>query len=76
MMEIKYKTDTHELKVFATTDEQKKIGRERAWRDSELIRTDELVKLPDYPDDLLPYRILLRDYPNESGFPNNERPTI
>ncbi len=49
---------------------------ERQWRDSELLRTDELVKLPDYPVDLLPYRQLLRDYPQQPDFPNVTRPTI
>jgi len=49
---------------------------ERNWRDLELLRTDELVKLPDYPDNLLPYRILLRDYPSTADFPSGTRPTI
>ena len=48
---------------------------ERTWRDSELVRTDELVKLPDYPIDLLPYRVALRDYPAQPDFPNSTRPT-
>ena len=49
---------------------------ERAWRDSELLRTDEFVKLPDYPVDLLPYRMELRDYPDKFDFPNGDRPTM
>lgn len=49
---------------------------ERAWRDSELERTDELVLLPDYPVDLLPYRVSLRDYPSQPDFPNGIRPTL
>lgn len=57
----------------------KKAGKsttERAWRDSELLRTDEFVKLPDYPIDLLPYRMELRDYPAKFDFPNGDRPTM
>ena len=49
---------------------------ERQWRDAELLRTDELVKLPDYPVDLLPYRVELRDYPDQPGFPDGERPSL
>jgi len=49
---------------------------ERSWRDSELIRTDELVKLPDFPQDLLAYRQLLREYPQSNNFPNGVRPII
>lgn len=49
---------------------------ERAWRDSELSRTDEFVKLPDYPVDLLPYRVELRDYPAKFDFPNGDRPIV
>lgn len=55
---------------------EKKEDTERYWRDSELLRTDELVKLPDYPVDLLPYRIALRDYPGQVDFPNGARPSI
>ena len=50
--------------------------RERQWRDDELLRTDELVKLPDYPQDLLPYRQELRNYPQQEDFPNGTRPTL
>jgi len=53
-----------------------KSNTEREWRDSELLRTDGLVKLPDYPVDLLAYRLELRDYPAQSDFPNGTRPTI
>jgi len=55
---------------------EKKESIERRWRDSELLITDELVKLPDYPVNLLPYRAELRDYPAQSDFPNGTRPTI
>ena len=49
---------------------------ERNWRDAEIERTDKLVILPDYPavDDLLLYRMELRDYPAQTDFPNGTRP--
>ena len=49
---------------------------ERKWRDSELSRTDSLVMLPDYPVDLLAYRVLLRNYPDSDNFPNGTRPAL
>lgn len=55
---------------------EKKEDTERQWRDNELLRTDELVKLPDYPVDLLPYRASLRAYPQQVSFPNGTRPAI
>ena len=48
---------------------------ERKWRDSELLRTDRFVVIPDYPTDLLVYRAALRDYPDADGFPNGVRPS-
>lgn len=50
---------------------------ERAWRDSELFRTDSLVLLPDYPykEQLTVYRQALRDWPATSDFPDT-RPTL
>ena len=59
--------------IFATID---KSVTERDWRDSELLRTDALVVLPDYPANLLSYRLNLRDYPLSVDFPNGTRPTI
>ena len=51
-----------------------KDGLEREWRDSELLRTDRFVVIPDYPSDLLTYRAALRDYPSQPDFPNGTRP--
>jgi len=48
---------------------------ERQWRDSELLRTDRFVVIPDYPSDLLTYRAALRNYPAQDGFPNGVRPS-
>ena len=75
-LETVYKTDTHETKSYKQDDAIVKDIKERSWRDSELVRTDELVKLPDYPVDLLSYRAALRAYPAQVDFPNGERPTV
>ena len=53
-----------------------KSDTERAWRDYELLRTDAFVILPDFPVNLLPYRLELRNYPLSADFPNGIRPTI
>lgn len=53
-----------------------KSAQERQWRDSELLRTDRFVVIPDYPTDLLVYRAELRSYPAQSDFPNGTRPTL
>lgn len=49
----------------------------REWRDSELLRTDPLILLPDYPykEGLTVYRQALRDWPSTSDFPEI-RPTL
>ena len=75
-MNIISQTATHKVESSGVLYVPTKTDTERAWRDSELLRTDELVKLPDYPVDLLPYRVLLRDYPASIDFPNGERPTL
>jgi len=47
------------------------------WRDSELIRTDSLMLLSDYPykDELTIYRQALRDWSATEDFPDT-RPTL
>ena len=47
------------------------------WRDAELARTDILVATPDHPEreNLLAYRIALRNWPSTSDFPAT-RPTL
>lgn len=69
-------TKSHKIEVGGVIVPITKEDAERAWRDSELVRTDELVKLPDYPVDLLLYRAELRDYPAQPDFPDGTRPTI
>ena len=41
------------------------------WRNAELTRTDILVAIPDHPqrEDLLAYRIVLRQWPSTDSFP-------
>lgn len=67
---------THTIQEIAVDPVNAKKAQERTWRDSELERTDKLVILPDFPDDLLTYRQELRDYPVQPDFPNGTRPTI
>lgn len=67
---------THKIESAGTLYVATKEDIERSWRDSELLRTDELVKLPDYPVDLLSYRQLLRDYPQQPDFPSGSRPAL
>ena len=70
------KTSKHEIKSYKPDQGKEKIALERLWRDCELIRTDELIKLPDYPVDLLAYRAALRVYPEQVDFPNGDRPSL
>ena len=52
-------------------------GKEREWRNNELLRTDYFMTIPDYPEKALltKYRVRLRDYPTTVDFPDGERPT-
>jgi len=75
-MKTIYKTAKHTLKIIEVDPLAEKKAKERSWRDSELLRTDELVKLPDYPVNLLAYRVLLRDYPEALNYPNGDRPLL
>ena len=48
----------------------------REWRNSELYRTDPIVAIQDHSlrDSFLAYRVLLRDWPASTDFPET-RPT-
>lgn len=59
-----------------TYQEPNKSDTERQWRDSEILRTDKLIVLPDYPIDLSAYRESLREYPQQPDFPDCDRPSI
>ena len=52
-------------------DDGEFITSQTEWRDSELLRTDSLMLLPDYPykDELTIYRQALRDWPSTEDFP-------
>lgn len=43
----------------------------RLWRNSELERTDEIMKVPDHPEKVAceAYRQALRDWPSTPDFP-------
>tara|TARA_B100000953_G_C17893392_1_gene382016 strand:+ start:306 stop:608 length:303 start_codon:yes stop_codon:yes gene_type:complete len=49
----------------------------RMWRDQELLRTDSLMGLSDYPNTsaLTTYRQELRDWPSTDAFPDTQ-PTL
>jgi len=65
----------HTTKYKIVSVDELKATQERQWRDSELLRTDRFVVIPDYPTDLLTYRDALRNYPDQDGFPNGVRPS-
>lgn len=69
------KCEWHESETQAELDETK-TKEERSWRDSELLRTDALILLPDHPkqEELIAYRVLLREYPLTVDFPYGTRP--
>ena len=56
---------------------EQKEAEGRMWRDHELLRTDSLLLLDDYPqkDGLAAYRQALRDWPSTDDFPDT-RPTL
>jgi hypothetical protein len=59
-----------------------KKNSERAWRDSELKDSDLQIvqalagELGRNLNALKTYRQALRDYPNQAGFPDNQRPEL
>ena len=58
---------------FSYTQEQIE-SQARAWRDSELARTDSIMLLPDYPqkEAMTIYRQALRDWPSTTDFPETK----
>lgn len=52
-------------------------NKERAWRDSELDRTDKFMSVSDYPykEAMVAYRQTLRDWTDSEDFPT-VRPTL
>ena len=49
----------------------------RLWRDMELIDSDKASQTPDFPNrnNILIYRVALRDWPSTSDFPDT-KPTL
>jgi len=49
----------------------------REWRNLELMKTDQMASVPDWPDrdKYLAYRVKLRDWPSTSDFPDT-KPTL
>jgi len=49
----------------------------REWRNVELMNTDQMASIPDWPDrdKYLAYRTKLRDWPSTSDFPDT-KPTL
>mgnify|MGYP005742061939 FL=1 len=71
---------SHEdVTVIPTSEEvtEDKKMQARAWRDSELYKTDPLSLLTDHPKktEIAAYRVKLRDWPSTSDFPDT-RPTL
>lgn len=66
----------YEPEVVEPSDEEKAYSA-RQWRDAELIRTDTLMLLSDYPgkEALTAYRQALRDWPSTTDFPDT-RPVL
>lgn len=67
-LEIRY---THSAVVLPAED----LARE--WRNVELMDTDIIAQIPDWPDrdKYLAYRTKLRDWPSTSDFPDT-KPTL
>ena len=63
-----------DITVNPTEDDllNEKKAAARAWRDSELVRTDTLFLLSDHPQktQIAAYRTALRDWPSTSDFPD------
>ena len=63
-----------DLTIYPKEEDFENLHKEnsRAWRDSELLRTDNLSLRTDFPKktELAAYRTKLRDWPSTSDFPN------
>ena len=67
----------YEAVVAPTAPELTAEQKARIWRDVELASTDQASQTPDWPnrDNILLYRIKLRDWPSTSDFPAT-KPTL
>ena len=66
----------YEPEIVEPSDEEKAYNAKQ-WRNQELVRTDTLMLLPDYPgkEALTAYRQALRDWPSTADFPDT-RPEL
>ena len=57
---------------------EEKAARNRVWRDAELVRTDTIVDVSDYPNkaNMVAYRKELRDWPSVKNFSAAPRPVL
>jgi hypothetical protein len=62
----------YELYVAPTPVEPTAEEEARAWRDSELEATDQLVSVTDHPKhaEIIAYRVALRAWPDTNDFPD------
>lgn len=67
-LEIRY---THSAVELSAEDAAKD------WRNLELVNTDHMASIPDWPDrdKYLAYRVKLRDWPSTADFPKT-KPTL
>lgn len=67
----------YEERVAPTPPEPTAEETARQWRDTELEATDTAAQTPDWPnrDNILTYRIALRDWPSTDSFPDT-RPEL
>jgi len=67
----------YELWVEPTPPEPTAAEEARQWRDGELDATDRAAQTPDWPnrDNILTYRVALRDWPSTADFPET-KPTL
>ena len=74
---VKANFDHYEVYVAPTPPAPTAEQLARAWRNGELIATDQAAQIPDWPnrDNILTYRQALRDWPSTSNFPDT-RPEL
>lgn len=77
-MKTIFESATHKMEVPDNAIINDPSISERTWRDSELLRTDNLMLLDDYPQKgtLTTYREKLRHYPEDANFPHGDRPNL
>ena len=74
---VKANFDHYEVYVVPTPPQPTTEQAARAWRNGELIATDQAAQIPDWPNrnNILTYRQALRDWPSTSNFPDT-RPEL